>query len=153
MARIETWALVTNGVQARILRGLENGGAQAPIDIVSKADSTHLRDIMSDRSGRSFKSGDTGRRSGMELGSDPVRRDMQDFAQETLSVLESHLRAGRFNRLAVFAAPKMLGILRQEMPASLLAAVVLEKDANLINLPDDDLLDVVCKAVRKEPLE
>ena len=78
---------------------------------------------------------------------------MQDFAQETLSVLESHLRAGRFNRLAVFAAPKMLGILRQEMPASLLAAVVLEKDANLINLPDDDLLDVVCKAVRKEPLE
>jgi hypothetical protein len=86
MARIETWALVTNGVQARILRGLENGGAQAPIDIVSKADSTHLRDIMSDRSGRSFKSGDTGRRSGMELGSDPVRRDMQDFAQETICV-------------------------------------------------------------------
>jgi len=105
---------------------------------------------MSDKSGRSVSSGTGGRRSAMEPGSDPVHRNMQDFAQETLSVLETHLRAEHFNRLAVFAAPKMLGIIRHEMPSSLQKAVMLESDANLINLPDADLQDFVRNAIGKE---
>ena len=153
MARNKTWALVTNGVRARILRGIEDGDSKEPIEINSKADSTHLRDILSDKSGRSFSSGDSGRRSGMEPGSDPILRDMQDFAHEILSVLETHLRAGRVSRLAVFAAPKMLGILRREMPPSLRQTVILERSANLINLPEADLRNVVRKGIGKEPLE
>ena len=149
MVRDKTWALVTNGVQARILRGLEDGDHEEPIEIASKAVSTHLGEMMSDKSGRSFSSGSVGHRSAMESGSDPVRRDMQNFAHETLSVLPSHLRAAHFNRLAIFAAPKMLGIIRQEMSTPLQNAVVFESAANLINLPEADIRGFVRKAVGK----
>ena len=152
MARIKTWALVTNGVLARILWGLEDGDSEDPIEIVSKAESTHLRDILTDKAGRSLASGDSGRRSAMEPGSDAILCDMQDFARETLSVLETHHRVGRFTSLAVLAAPKMLGVLRQEMPSTLRKSIVLEKDVNLINLPEADFRDVVLNAIGKDTL-
>ncbi|MCB1334937.1 MAG: host attachment protein [Roseivivax sp.] len=149
MTRAKTWALVTNGVRARILPALEEGATAEPQELVSKAKSTHLRDILSDKAGRSFSSDSSGRRSAMEPGSDPILRDMQDFAQETLAVLGDHFHAGRLTQLAVFASPKMLGILRQEMPSDLRSAVVLERDLNLINLPEADLRETVVKAFRE----
>ena len=150
MAQSKTWALVTNGVHARILQGLEDGASDETIEIVSKADSTHLRDILSDKSGRSFASGSGGRRSAMEPGSDPILRDMQDFARSTLDVLEGHLRAGHLTRLAVFAAPKMLGILRREMPPAVGEVVFFEKDSNLIGLSEPDLRSAVLDALSQE---
>lgn len=151
MARKNTWALVTNGVRARVLRGLEHDDPEGPLELVSKAESTHLRDLLTDKAGRSFSSGGEGRRSAMEPGSDPVLRDMQDFATETLGMLEEHLRAGRMTHLAIFAAPKMLGILRKEMPSPLRDAVILEKDLNLINLSEADLRAHVIAALNEEP--
>ena len=150
MARAKTWALATNGVLARILRDLEGGDAEDPIGIVSKLESTHLRDVLSDKPGRSFSSGDSGRGSAMEPRSDSILRDMQDFARETLSILETHHRAGRFNRLAVPAAPKMPGVLREEMPSTLRKLIVLEKDVRLIDLPEADFRDAVLHAIEKD---
>lgn len=150
MARQKTWALVTNGVRARILRTLEGDDGEDPIELISKAESTHLRDILSDKAGRSFASDASGRRSAMEPGSDPILRDMEDFSQETLAKLDGHLRAGHLTRLAIFASPKMLGILRRQMPASLRDVLILERDLNLINLPKADLRNAVIDALRKQ---
>lgn len=149
--RHKTWALVSNTVRARILRDLEDGDSHDPMELVRKAESNHLRDYFSDKAGRSFASGADGQRSAMEPGSDPILRDMQDFAQETLGVLEDHFRMGHFTRLVIFAEPKMLGVLRREMPVSLNSAVILERDLNLINLPEADLRDTVIRAIGKEP--
>jgi len=85
----------------------------------------------------------------MEPGSDPILRDMQDFARDTLGVLEEHLRAGRLSRLAIFAAPKMLGVLRDEMPAALREAVILERDLNLVNLSEAELRETVIGALKE----
>lgn len=150
VARRDTWALVTDGVHARILRGLRDGGTDAPVEIVSKASSTHLRDLLTDKAGRSFASTATGRRAAMEPGSDPVLRDMQDFADETEEVLERHARAGRLTHLAIFASPRMLGILRSRMPASLRGLVILERDLNLVTLTEADLRAHVIAALRQE---
>lgn len=151
MARKNTWALVTNGVRARVLRGLEDGDSEGPIELISKAESTHLRDLLTDKAGRSFSSSGDGQRSAMEPGSDPILRDMQDFATETLGMIEGHHRAGRMTHLAIFAAPKMLGILRKEMPASLREAIILERDLNLINLSQAELREHVIAALKEEP--
>lgn len=151
MARPKTWALVTNGVRARILRDLEESEAQEPVEIVSTSTSPHLREIMSDRAGRSFASDASGRRSAMEPGSDPILRDIQDFAQETLDLLAARHHARELTRLAIFAAPKMLGILRRQMPASLREAVFLERDLNLINLSAAELRETVTKTMREGP--
>ncbi|MGS4948254.1 host attachment protein [Meridianimarinicoccus sp. RP-17] len=146
----KTWVLMTNVVRALILRGLEDGASEDPIELVSKAKSTHLREIFSDKAGRSFASDASGRRSAMEPGSDPVLCDMHDFAHEILATLDGHLRAGRLTRLAIFAAPKIFGILRQEMPASLGKIVILERGLNLMNLSGAELHDAVIGALRVE---
>lgn len=141
--------MVINGLRGHILRGMEDGFSEEAIEISSKANSTHLRDILSDKPGRGFASGDSARRSAMEPGSDTVHRDMQNFANEALDVLEAHLRDGHFNRLAIFAAPQMLGIIRDEMPLSLRKVIIFESDANLINLPEADLKEAIVGALKK----
>lgn len=143
-----TWALVMNGVRARVLRGVEDSDGEDTVELVSRATSTHLRDIMADKAGRSFSSGATGRRSAIELGSDPILRDMQDFASETADFLEKHRRGGDFARLAVFAEPRMLGILRKEFPATLWATVFLDMPLNLIALSERELRSRVLKEIR-----
>ena len=140
-----TWALVSNGVRARILRDLDGDGAEPSVELVRKTQATHLRDVLTDKPGRSFASDASGRRSAMEPGTDPILRDMQDFAREMVDLLDAAHRAGKFSRLAVLAAPKMLGILRKTLPASLRACVVLEQASNLIWLPEADLRDAVLR--------
>lgn len=143
MRKQKTWALVSNAVRARILRGLENGETEDLVELASKAASTHLRDIYSDKPGRSMSSDQSGRRSAMEHGADPVRRDMQDFARETWDFLEQHHRAGDFGALAILAEPRMLGILREEMPATLRDAIKLERPVNLVQLTEEKLRETV----------
>lgn len=148
MRGTRTWALVMSGVHARILRDVEDAEADEPVDLVSRAVSTHLRDIQSDKPGRSFSSGSGGRRSAIEPGSDPVHRDMQDFASDAADYLERHRRAGDFTRLAVFAEPKMLGIVRDEFPEALWATVVLDLPTNLIGLEPRELRERVLDHLR-----
>lgn len=149
----ETWALVSNGVRARILRNLDDGGTDAPVELVRKTEATHLRDLLTDRPGRSFGSDASGRRSAMELGSDPILRDMQDFAREVTGLLDDAHRKGRFTRLALVAAPKMLGILRRALPPSLRDCVVLERPANLVWLPEAELRTTIRSMLRDQPEE
>lgn len=150
MAGAKTWALVSDGVRARIVRGLDEDDPEESIEVVSKAESTHLRDILSDKSGRSFASFGGGRRSGMEPGSDPIRRDMQDFAKETFEVLERHHRAGDFEKLAIFAEPRMLGVLRDEMPSTLHAVVTTEQPVNLVQLSKTELRATILRMLREQ---
>lgn len=149
----ETWALVSNGVRARILRGLDDGDMDAPVELVRKTEATHLRDLLTDRPGRLFAADASGRRSAMEPGSDPILRDMQDFAREVVGLLVDAHRAGKFTCLALVAAPKMLGILRSTFPPPLRDCVVLERPANLVWLPAADLRTAIRKMMREEPEE
>ena len=151
MSRRHTWVLVMSSTRARILRNLEDPGEETPVELVSRAAATHLRDALSQPAGRSIASDHSGRRSAIEPGSDPVLRDMQDFAEETAALLEQHRHAGDFTRLAVFAEPKMLGILRAECPAALWAMVFLDQPLNLIALSPHDLRARVEELIRNAP--
>jgi len=123
-----TWALFMNGVRARILRGLANVGGEEHVEIVSRASLRHIRDVLAELS-------DPSDEEQKQAQSNAVIRDMQDFAAETGEFLEQHRRAGDFARLAVFATPPMLAILRTELSATLRTAIVFEQEVNLINLP------------------
>lgn len=130
-----TWALVMNGVRARILRGVADGNGENPAEIVSRSSLTNLRGFLAMNTELDDLP-DIGRGAAE---SDPVMRDMKDFAAETGAILERHRRAGDFARLAVFAEPRMLAILRTELPATLRRAIVLELPLNLITLPEREL--------------
>ncbi|MDM7932210.1 host attachment protein [Tabrizicola sp.] len=143
-----TWALVLNAARCRILRGLSARGDDVPSELVLRAESRNLRDIMSDKPGRSFASKGAGRRSAMAYSSDPVAEDRREFIHEVIALLESHRRAGDFDKLAVFAEHEMLGYLRQIMPPSLADLVVREVPKNLLHLSTQELAQVVSQEMR-----
>ncbi len=137
MAGPRVWALVSNGVRARILRGLGDGSHVEPIELISKAALNHLREAVADKGTAAEKgNGMSGRGS---PASDPIRSDMLDFARDMLALLERHHRAGDFDWLAIVAPPEMLDILRRELSATMRPSVVLDHPQNLIRLPTAEL--------------
>ncbi len=119
MSRPTEWILVLSATRARLLRGLPAPGEPARPELVLRAPSHKLRDIMSDKPGRSFSSGSKRMRSAMEYGSDPLRQDEIEFLRQVIALVEAHLHAGEFERLVVVSAPRTLGLWREELPGSL----------------------------------
>jgi protein required for attachment to host cells len=137
------WILVMNATRARLIRGLPESGEPAAPELVLRAPSHHLREVMSDKPGRSFSSGSPGRRSAMDYGSDPLRQDELEFVRQVIALIESHRRAGDFDRLAIVAAPHTLGLLREEMPHALQPLVSRELAKNLAGVLETALPGVL----------
>lgn len=131
-----TWVLVADGARARIIRQLhpKREAEQQLDDLVFEIDHKQLGEVMSDRPGRSFASHGT-RRSAMEYHSDPVQAQEEQFATSLIDTLVQHLAAGSFDALAIVAEPRMLGVLRQNLPASLRDLIAGEVAKDLTKLP------------------
>lgn len=141
MHKVRTWALVADSAQARILCGLEEAGpgAEVPAELVITPQYPGIDAAYTDKPGRSFASGSSGRRSAVEESTDLVQAELADFAREIATLLDQHRQAGDFGRLAVFAGEKMLGHLRKAMPAGLQGAVFVEQAINLAQLSEHEL--------------
>ncbi|MDZ7576346.1 MAG: host attachment protein [Pseudotabrizicola sp.] len=150
MAKVtsKTWALVANGARCRILRGVCGRGSNAPTELVLRSEARHLRDIMSDKPGRSFTSMGDGRRSAIEYAGDPIAEDQREFIRHIIALLESHRRAGDFDTLAVFAEHDMLGHLRRMIPQTLADLVIREVPKNLLHLSAQELAEAVARELR-----
>ena len=135
MADEATWALVCDAARARIVRGLETEAAGAPPEFIVKARARHLRRVLCERHAPTPEGGGIGRPGA----AGPVLEDIREFARESLMGLLGHFRAGEFQRLALFAPPRTLDVLRGEMPAPLHGAVVCERALDLVGLPEEDL--------------
>jgi protein required for attachment to host cells len=144
----KTWALAINSSRSRIVRGLSAGDDDTPVELVLRSEARHLRDIMSDKPGRSFASRGGGRRSAMEYASDPVAEDQRDFIRQVIALLDTHRRAGEFDKLAVFAEHDMLGHLRQLMPQPLRDMVIREVPKNLLHLSEQELPKVISRELK-----
>jgi protein required for attachment to host cells len=138
-----TWALVMNATRARIVRDIHQRPGEAQTELVLKTEAHKLKDIMSDRPGRSFSSGSAGRRSAMAYGSDPLEEDERVFARQVLTLLDTHRRSEDFDALAIYAEPHTLGMIRKEMPAGLRDLVVKEVAKNLVHLSPHDLQETL----------
>jgi protein required for attachment to host cells len=147
-----TWVLAMNATRARILRRLEDDPDDAENDppgaaeLVLRTESRHLKDVMADAPGRSFSSGSAGRRSAIAYGSDPLAEDERLFVGQVAMLLDAHRRSGDFDRLAVFAEPGTLGMLRRHLPERLRAVITAEVPRNLLHLTPHELR----RAVRRD---
>lgn len=148
---LRTWALVMNSARSRVLRGVPARDGESPAELVLRAEARHLRDIMSDKPGRSFASLGRGRRSAMEYAGDPIAEDQREFVRQVVALLESHRRAGDFDQLAVFAEHDMLGHLRQMMPRPLQEMVICEVPKNLLHLPAPELSEAIARELKDGP--
>lgn len=148
MVASRTWTLVVNSARCRILRGLSDRGSIAPTELVLRSEVRNLRDIMSDRPGRSFTSNGGSRRSAMEYAGDPMAEDQREFVRQIIAILESHRLAGDFDKLAVFAEHDMLGHLRRMMPQTLADLVIREVPKNLVRLSAQELAEAVAQELQ-----
>jgi protein required for attachment to host cells len=138
MKQDRLWALVLNATQARVLRGVKRIGATSEPELLLQAEHRHLSAIMADKPGRSFASVG-GQRSAIEYASDPVRDAERAFAVEVVELLERHRLAGDFDRLAIIAAPEMLGLIRLTLTDGLRAITGPEVAKNLLHLSAPEL--------------
>lgn len=142
----KVWALVADGAKARIVKNIGHESGTVVVDLAS--DKQQLGEIMADKAGRSFASAG-GRRSPMELKSDPVRDRERAFAAELGDVLDKHLAAGELDSLIVTAEHRMLGDLRKAFSARLQKQISHEVDKNLTGLTEKDLLEAVSDLQRR----
>lgn len=75
------------------------------------------KDLESDREGRRF-GGTAGHHHGVDGERSSERHEMTNFAREVAHRIEADRVAHRFDRLVLVAGPRMLGLLREELPQS-----------------------------------
>ncbi|BBD38301.1 hypothetical protein Amn_31810 [Aminobacter sp. Y103A] len=146
MKRKKMWILVADGARARIIRRMEGDNEDAALldDLVFEVNHKTLREIMSDRPGRSFASKGR-RRSAMEYASDPVQEQEVQFAITLIEELGRRYADHEFDHLAIVAEPRMLGALRQNLPGVLLSTLVKEVAKDLTKLPKLQLMQALNK--------
>jgi protein required for attachment to host cells len=140
----KTWAVAADGSRATVVEGW---GDPSQIHFTHFHQETPPpREIMADRPGRSFSS-TSDHRSGMEPKSNPVREREKDFAHRIADYLDEHVRKGHVERLMVFAEPRMLGALREEMPENVRGLVSHEIGKNLTHLDGKHLVEAMDRAI------
>ncbi len=140
------WALVMSATQARIIKGIAKGATDDTPELTLDAEHKDLREIMSDKPGRSFSSVGPGR-SAMEYASDPVKDAKRAFVDEAVTLLQDHFAKHDFTHLAIFAGPEMLGLLRDGLSPDLKHAVIVEISKNLLHETPHDLRRIVTEHV------
>jgi protein required for attachment to host cells len=91
-----------------------------------------------DQRGRS-QSAPGGARHGMEPHETEAEHRRGLFAAEAVAAISAAWDAGGYDRLVIAAPPKMLGLLRAEMPGALSDALMADLDKDLVKTPLADL--------------
>ncbi len=137
------WYVVMNSNRARILRGLPEPHAPAASELSLQSRHLRLRNHLQDRPTRSFSSGSPGRRSAVEVSSDPLREDLLRFLQDVQDFLAGERQADAFDSLVVVAPDEVIGLWRQALKDPLASSIRAELHKNLIHLSAHDLIEVL----------
>lgn len=137
------WYLVMNSNRVRILRGLSAEHEALGAELSLQSRHHHLRDHLQDRPTQSYSSASPGRRSGVELGSDPVRDDTLRFLRDVQDFLIDEQKAQAFNTLVVVAPPETLGLWREVLAEPLQSAIRAEVPKNLIRQSAHELVETL----------
>ncbi|WP_432283724.1 host attachment protein [Aminobacter sp. BA135] len=143
----KTWILVADGARARIIQQIDGDNKEdqgLPEELVFELAHKQMREIMSDKPGRSFSSLGR-RRSAMDYASNPEREQEVQFARMLMDELEGHYADHEFDHLVLVAERRMLGALRRSLPRGLLPALVKEVAKDLTKLPKLQLMEAVSK--------
>lgn len=139
MARNSEWVVTANGAGYRIF---SQDKKFSPLVEVSRTDwpsgRIPARDINSDRPGRTFDSGGQGRHA-MEPPTDAHAEEEVRLAREIARSLQTAVQQQEFEQLTIIAGPRLLGHLRDTLPAEVVRHVVREIDKDLTAYSPDEL--------------
>lgn len=139
MKPTRTWILIADGSRARVFESHGPRSKLTPVeDMAFAKELPPNRELQTDRPGRSQESAIPTRHA-IESRTDPHRELKRQLAQEVADRLEDCFRKGRFDRLAVVAAPVVLGDMRAALSDQLKTVITAELAKDLVQVPLPDL--------------
>lgn len=133
-----TWILVADRQRARIFAtDSRNAPWQELTDLVHTEARLPERELQQDRPGRTFDSHGPGRHA-LETKRSPREQEALYFVGQIVEHLRKAHSNNEFSRLVVCAEPRLLGLLREAMPAPVAAAIVEEVHKDLTQLKHAD---------------
>ena len=100
------------------------------------------RELETDRPGRRF-GGTDGNRHGVDGERSTHRHESELFAKDVARTIEAARSRNEFDRLVLIAAPRMLGMLREALPASCRDMVAAEIAKDLVHNEAESIRDAV----------
>ncbi len=139
MKSAPTWILIADGSRATVFESFGPRSQLTPVAGMSFVkELPPNRELESDRPGRSQESANPTRHA-IESRVDPHRELKRQLAREVAQRLGEAARNGKFERLAVVAAPEMLGELREAFSDGLKSLVTAELAKDLVKTPMAEL--------------
>ncbi len=112
-------------------------------DLLQPSGRKPARDLVTDRPGQSSTSARPGHHSSLAPHSDPTEHVAEEFAREIADAVERGRLEGAYDRLALVAAPRFLGHLRDALNHQCRALVVAEVDKNLPDVRPETIRTVL----------
>ena len=112
----KTWILVADASRARVFEVLDRDETLQEIeDFVNPAGRQGERELRTDARGRYFGKGEQMQGHTAAPNTDPTTHENQLFAKTIADYLDRARVSRRYERLCLIAAPKFLGLLRDEL--------------------------------------
>mgnify|MGYP000306622490 CR=1 FL=1 len=140
MKQKKTWVVVANGDKARLFDLPARNTPLVPLDDhVWKAPEIHE---YADTQGMSHSSVGSSQRR-MAPRTEPDDQALDAFARDISEKLSAARKREEFERLALAAAPRLMGYLREHLDSDVKATIWMEIDRDFTHLPLDELRKVL----------
>ena len=139
MKPVRTLVLVASEKTARLLANTGVGTGLAELSAIHWADFPDADVEFADRPGRGASPG-SGTRHGYDEGNTERDHERSRFAAHIIDALRAEWANGH-DRLVVAASPRLLGTLRDMMPAAIKPHVIAELDKDLAKVALHDMAD------------
>lgn len=134
-----TWIVTADSSRARIFTVETSRGPLRELDVLLHPEARlHEQDLTTDLPGRAFDSVGEGRHA-MGQSVTPKEHEAITFAKEVADYLDKARSEGRYHKLLLVAAPRFLGLLRQNLSAATSGLVGEEIDKNLVQHSAEDI--------------
>lgn len=139
-----TWIVVADSSRARVFEVLDRNETLREIDdLINPAGRESDRDLRTDGLGRYYPRGEQTQGHTAAPNTDPAQHEVQLFAKTVGHYLEQARVEHRYDRLCLIAAPKFLGLLRQNLSKSARHLVFEELDKDISWLDGRQVQDYV----------
>ena len=127
------WVVVADQAAATLYsRKGRRGPLEALLALQNSVAGEKVADLISDRGGRSFDSHGHGRHTMTKEKGGPKQRAIQAFAKSIASKVTSAVQAGRCDQVALIAAPRFLGVVRDALAKEGKVEPVLSIDKEMV---------------------
>ncbi len=126
-----SWVIVADESAATVYaRKSRHAPLSELIQLTNETGRKKISDLISDRGGRSFDSHGQGRHTMMKEQTGPKKRASVAFAKDIASQINKAVHDGTCDEIALIAAPRFLGVLRNalEKAGNIIPAVSIDKE-------------------------